>query len=65
MIERDATRYRAKSNTSVRCHSEVADWIYAEETEAMENLEKALGHPVAIKVEAGYHIEQFEITDTP
>lgn len=60
-LERDAHRHRGKSTTVVHCQSEVADWIYAEESEALDKIESKLGHAVAFKVEPAYHIEQFEI----
>lgn len=60
-LEREAARHRHKSTTVVRCQSEVADWIYAEESEALEQIEIKLGHAVAFKLEPGYHLEQFEI----
>jgi ribonuclease G len=60
-LEREAHRQRDKSSTVVHCQSEVADWIYAEESEALEQIELKLGHPVAFKVEPNFHLEQFEI----
>jgi ribonuclease G len=60
-LEREALRYKGKTTTVVHCQSEVADWIYAEESEALDQIEVKLGHSVAFKVEPGYHIEQFEI----
>jgi ribonuclease G len=46
----------------VRCHSEIADWIYEEETETLEFIEKKLGRTVAFKVEPSFHLEQHETT---
>lgn len=60
-IERDAHRQRGLSTTVVHCQSEVADWIYAEESEALEKIEGKLGHAVVFKVRSDYHVEQFEI----
>lgn len=61
-LERDADRPGgAKGSTVVRCHSEVANWIYAEEAESLEFVESKLGHSVTFKVEPSYHIEQYEI----
>lgn len=60
-LDREANRHRGKATTVVRCQSEVADWIYAEEAEALENVEQKLGHSVALKIEPGFHLEQFEI----
>lgn len=60
-LEREASRHRGKTTTVVHCQSEVADWIYAEEAEALEQVEHKLGHPVAFKVVPHFHVEQFEI----
>jgi ribonuclease G len=60
-IEREAPRLANRPSTVIRCHSEIADWIYAEEAEALELVELAVGHPVVFKVEPSFHIEQFEI----
>jgi ribonuclease G len=60
-LEREASRHRGKATTVVHCQSEVADWIYAEESDALEQIEQSLGHSVAFKVEPNFHIEQFEI----
>jgi ribonuclease G len=60
-IERDAPRYKGKGRAVVHCNGAVADWIYAEEAESLEKVERRLGHAVAFKVEPHFHIEQFEI----
>ncbi|MCB9027294.1 MAG: Rne/Rng family ribonuclease [Bdellovibrionaceae bacterium] len=60
-IEREALRSSRELRFVVTCHGDLADWIYAEETVALENLEKKLGCSVAFKIEQSYHIEQFAI----
>ncbi len=60
-LERESARGVKAKSTLVHCHGDIADWIYAEESEALEALEKRIGHSVAFKVAANYHIEQFEI----
>lgn len=60
-IEREHRSESAHATTVVHCHSDIADWIYAEETDSLEYVEKRLGHSIAFKVEPGYHLEQFEI----
>ena len=45
----------------VHCHSEIVDWIYESESEALEALEKRIGRSIAFKIEASYHTEQYEI----
>ena len=60
-IERDRLHHKGKEPIVVHCHSEVADWIYAEETEMLDKTEARLGQPVVFKVEPSYHLEQFEV----
>lgn len=60
-LEREGLRGKAGTNAIVHCHSAVADWIYAEEQEALEAIEAKIQRPVVFKVESSYHIEQFEI----
>ena len=45
----------------VHCHSEIVDWVYESESEALEALEKRLGRSIAFKIEPSYHTEQYEI----
>lgn len=59
-IERLAVS-RGSFSTVVHCHPELADWIYDNETEMLEFLEKQMSMRVIFKVEPGYHIEQYEI----
>ena len=63
-LEKEALRHKGRG-VVIHCHSEVADWIYAEEAEPLEHIEIALGHSVALKVEPGFHIEQFDIEINP
>ncbi len=61
-LEREQPRAKASvTSLVVHCHSDVADWIYAEETETLELVEQKIGVSVALKVEPGYHLEQIEI----
>src|SRR5690606_21122508 len=60
-LEREVSRSQEGLTTVVHCHSDVADWIYAEESETLEFIEKKLKRSIAFKVEPTYHIEQFEI----
>jgi ribonuclease G len=59
-LEREERR-RENVNTVVHCHADLANYIYAEESEMLEYIEKKTGRPVAFKVEPGFHKEQFEI----
>ena len=60
-IEREINRGGEDATTIVHCHSEVADWLYSEESETLDFIELKLGHAVTFKVEPSFHIEQFEI----
>jgi len=48
-------------SVKVRCHSDVADWLYTEETEAIDRFYSEKQTSVAVKVEPSFHIEQYEI----
>ncbi len=52
-----------KKSLIVHCHGSIVDWIYEEESETLEYLEKKFGHSVAFKIEPSYHLEQYEIFD--
>jgi ribonuclease G len=52
-----------KKNLMVHCHAAIVDWIYEEENETLEHLEKRFGHSLAFKIEPSYHMEQYEIFD--
>ncbi|MCB0361126.1 MAG: Rne/Rng family ribonuclease [Bdellovibrionales bacterium] len=60
-LERDSLRKGTGATTVVHCHSDIADWVYGEEQETLEFIEKRLAHSIAFKVEPNYHLEQFEI----
>lgn len=60
-LEKESGRSPSATTSVVHCHSEVADWIYAEESEALDLVEQKLGHPVAFKVEPHFHVEQYQI----
>jgi ribonuclease G len=52
-----------KKNIMVHCNAAIVDWIYEEENETLEHLEKRLGHSLAFKIEPTYHMEHYEIFD--
>ena len=45
----------------VRCHADVADWVYAEGNSMLEFLEKKLAKSIIFNVDSNFHIEQYEI----
>ncbi len=61
-LEREAIRTPGKAPLAVSCHSKVADWIYAEESETLDFVEQKINRPIVFKIEPTYHIEQFEIS---
>ncbi|MFN8944958.1 MAG: ribonuclease E/G [Pseudobdellovibrionaceae bacterium] len=61
-LEREALILtKKKANIVVHCHGEVVDWIYENEGESLDRIEKLLGKSVAFKIEPNYHKEQYEI----
>ncbi|MGE0761896.1 MAG: ribonuclease E/G [Bdellovibrionales bacterium] len=60
-LEREDRKIDPKVSTVVHCHSDLADYIYAEESEMLEYIEKKIKRAVVFKVEPGFHLEQFEI----
>jgi ribonuclease G len=64
-LEREPGKAAAKADSSlvVRCRADVADWIYNEEQETLEFIEKKLGQTVVFRVEGDFHVEQFEVGD--
>ena len=63
-LEREVSlKENTKKNLIVHCHSDIVDWIYEEENETLEHLEKRFGHSLAFKIEPTYHLEQYEIFD--
>jgi len=52
-----------KKSLIIHCHAEIVDWVYEEENETLEHLEKKFGHSIAFKIETAYHLEQYEIFD--
>ena len=59
-LKRESSEKNHK-NWVVSCHSKVADWIYSEETAAIEATEKYLQASITIDVRPGFHREQYEI----
>lgn len=61
-LERDLPQLEnKKTNVVVHCHSEVVDWIYEVEGETLAFIEEKIGRSVTFKIEASYHVEQYEV----
>lgn len=60
-VERERFSPQIRKTTFVKCHNEIANFIYSEENEMIEFLETRLGHSLAFKIEPDFHLEQFEV----
>lgn len=60
-LEREGKTNDTRTKTVVHCHADVGDYIYEEETEALEDVERRIGRSVVFKLEPGFHREQYEI----
>ncbi|MEK7358014.1 MAG: Rne/Rng family ribonuclease, partial [Bdellovibrionota bacterium] len=60
-LEREGRVANSRATTVVHCHTDVGDYIYEEETEALEDVERRIGRNVVLKLEPGYHRERYEI----
>lgn len=60
-LEREGKIANPRATTVVHCHTDVGDYIYEEETEALEDIERRIGRNVVLKLEPEYHRERYEI----
>lgn len=60
-LEREGRSASAAATTVVHCHADVGDFIYEEETEWLEEVERRIGRHVVLKLEPEFHREQYEI----
>ncbi len=60
-LEREKHTEVEPKNVVVHCHSDVANWIYEEETEALAYIEEKMSLNVAVKMNPTFHTEQYEI----
>jgi ribonuclease G len=63
-LEREGKVSNVRATTVVHCHTDVGDYIYEEETEALEDIERRIGRNVVLKLEPEYHRERYEIFTT-
>ncbi len=63
-LEREGKVHNERATTVVHCHTDVGDYIYEEETEALEDIERRIGRNVVLKLEPEYHRERYEIFTT-
>ncbi len=60
-LEREGRNNNPRATTVVHVHTAVGDYIYEEETEALEDIERRIGRNVVLKLEPDYHRERYEI----
>ncbi len=60
-VERESFLHPASASITVHCNSGLADWIYEEESLALEKLEKKTSKRISFKLEPDFHNEQYEI----
>lgn len=60
-LEREGPKGPTSATAVVHCHAAVGDYIYEEESEMLDFVERRIGRSVVLKLEPGYHIEQYEI----
>ena len=61
-LEREATHVPKDKKAYVECHSDIADWIYEEDSESLDYIETLLGVPVVFRVDKKLHIEAFTVS---
>ena len=60
-LEREPSPRPKVKSVVVKCHQDVADWIYEVDHENLEHVETSMGQNIIFKVEPGFHREQYEI----
>ncbi|HVK61709.1 MAG TPA: Rne/Rng family ribonuclease [Bdellovibrionales bacterium] len=60
-LEREGRSSNPNAVSVVHCQTDVGDFIYEEETEMLENVERRIGRNVVLKLEPTYHRERYEI----
>lgn len=60
-LEREGPSANPSTTTVVHCHADVGDFIYEEETEWLEAIERHIGRHIVLKLEPEFHREQYEI----
>lgn len=59
--EGEESPVHGRATSVVHCHPDVGDYIYEEETEMLEDIERRIGRSVVLKLEPHFHREQYEI----
>ncbi|HEX5605154.1 MAG TPA: Rne/Rng family ribonuclease [Candidatus Binatia bacterium] len=62
-IRRQRTNGEADHNIVVRMHPDIANFLYDEKNNSLENLERDINRRIIIKASQDFHQEQYEITE--
>ena len=60
-LERQREGFDQNKMAIVKCHSDVADWVYEEESDSLDDVENRIAAPIVFKVEPKFHIEEYAI----
>lgn len=60
-LEREAANRKHIKEVLVICHTDVADWIYEEDSETLDYVESKLKTSVTFQVDAQFHVEEFVV----
>jgi ribonuclease G len=63
-IRRQQTNGEADHNIVVRMHPDIANFLYDEKNNSLENLERDINRRIIIKASHDFHQEQYEITES-
>jgi ribonuclease G len=60
-VERECVNLASEKEIYVHCHPDVANWIYDEAGALLEHIEQRYNRHIIFKIEAAFHLEQYEI----
>ena len=63
-IKRQQTNGEADHNIVVRMHPDIANFLYDEKNNSLENLERDINRRIIIKASQDFHQEKYEITES-
>ena len=62
-IKRQHSQVEDGKNIVVRLHPDIANFLYDEKNNSLENLEREINHRIIIKASQDLHQEKYEITE--
>ncbi|MED5370551.1 MAG: Rne/Rng family ribonuclease [Myxococcota bacterium] len=60
-VQREAARHPKRETVYINCHPRVADMLYGEEYETLDNFERQVDKHMVVRAMASYHLERFEV----